>query len=77
MKIKQYDPHNYSYIQPKDNDTLEQIVLTGQLDIGNYISAIASLPLVRSPVRSIVLKEINDYRLCKVIVQYLLPFTYA
>jgi hypothetical protein len=41
MKIKQYDPHNYSYIQPKDNDTLEQIVLTGQLDIDNYISSVS------------------------------------
>jgi hypothetical protein len=41
MKIKQYDPHNYSYIQPKDNDTLEQIVLTGQLDIDNYIRSVS------------------------------------
>lgn len=41
MKIKQYDPHNYSYIQPNDNDTLEQIVLTGELDIDNYISNVS------------------------------------
>lgn len=41
MKIKQYDPHNYSYIQPNDNDTLEQIVLTGELDIDNYISSVS------------------------------------
>lgn len=40
MKIKQYDPHNYSYIQPNDNDTLEQIVLTGELDIDNCISSV-------------------------------------
>ncbi|MEG4808186.1 hypothetical protein QUA82_11120 [Microcoleus sp. F8-D3] len=41
MKIKQYDPHNYSYIQPNDNDTLEQIVLTGELEIDNYISSVS------------------------------------
>jgi hypothetical protein len=41
MNTKQYDPHNYSYIQPHDNDTLEQIVLTGELDIDNYISNVS------------------------------------
>jgi hypothetical protein len=41
MNTKQYDPHNYSYIQPNDNDTLEQIVLTGELDIDNYISNVS------------------------------------
>ena len=41
MKIKQYDPHNYSYIQPNDNDTLEQIALIGQLDISNYITSVS------------------------------------
>ena len=41
MNTKQYDPHNYSYIQPNDNDTLEQIVLTGELDIDNYISSVS------------------------------------
>ncbi|WP_445248801.1 hypothetical protein [Microcoleus sp. OTE_8_concoct_300] len=41
MNRKQYDPHNYSYIQPNDNDTLEQIVLTGELDIDNYISNVS------------------------------------
>jgi len=41
MQIKQYDPHNYSHLQPNDNDTLEQIVLTGQLDIGNYITSVS------------------------------------
>lgn len=38
---KEYHPHNYSYIQSQDNDTLEQIVLTGQLDIGNYITSVS------------------------------------
>ena len=41
MNTKQYDPHNYSYIQPKDNDTLEKIVLDGQLDISNYIISVS------------------------------------
>lgn len=41
MNTKQYDPHNYSYIQPNDNDTLEQMVLTGELDIDNYISNVS------------------------------------
>jgi uncharacterized protein YacL len=41
MHKKDYHPHNYSYIQPKDNDTLEQIVLTGQLDISNYIISVS------------------------------------
>lgn len=41
MNTRQYDPHNYSYIQPNDNDTLEQIVLTGELDIDNYISNVS------------------------------------
>ena len=41
MNTKQYHPHNYSYIQPNDNDTLEQIVLTGELDIDNYISSVS------------------------------------
>jgi hypothetical protein len=40
MKMKQYDPHNYSYIQPNDNDTLEEIVLIGQLDISNYVGSV-------------------------------------
>ncbi|MEG5037719.1 MULTISPECIES: hypothetical protein [unclassified Microcoleus] len=41
MKIKQFDPHNYSHLQPNDNDTLEQIVLTGELDIDNYITSVS------------------------------------
>jgi len=41
MHTKDYHPHNYSYIQPKDNDTLEKIVLTGELDIGNYITSVS------------------------------------
>lgn len=41
MKIKDYDPHNYSYIQPNDNDTIEQIVLIGKLDISNYITSVS------------------------------------
>ena len=39
MNTKQYNPNNYNYIQAKDNATLEQIALTGQLDIGNYITS--------------------------------------
>ncbi len=39
MNTKQYHPNNYNYIQAKDNATLEQIALTGQLDIGNYITS--------------------------------------
>ena len=41
MHKKDYHPHNYSYIQPKDNDTLEKIVLDGQLDISNYIISVS------------------------------------
>ena len=41
MNPKQYHPNNYSYIQPKDNDTLEKIVLDGQLDISNYIISVS------------------------------------
>ena len=41
MNTKQYHPNNYSYIQPKDNDTLEKIVLDGQLDISNYIISVS------------------------------------
>jgi len=41
MNTKQYHPNNYSYLQPNDNDTLEQIVLTGELDIDNYISSVS------------------------------------
>ena len=40
MKIKQYDPHNYSYIQPNDNDILERIVLDSKLDISDYILSV-------------------------------------
>jgi hypothetical protein len=42
MNTKQYDPHNYSELQSQDNDTLEQIVLNGQLDISNYITSVPS-----------------------------------
>jgi hypothetical protein len=40
MNTKQYHPHNYSELQSQDNDTLEQIVLNGQLDISNYITSV-------------------------------------
>ena len=40
MHTKDYHPHNYSNIQSQDNDILEQIVLTGKLDIDNYISSV-------------------------------------
>ncbi|MEG4395029.1 MULTISPECIES: hypothetical protein [unclassified Microcoleus] len=40
MNTKQYDPHNYSYIQPNDNDTLEEIVLIGQLDTSDYVGSV-------------------------------------
>jgi hypothetical protein len=42
MNTKQYDPHNYSELQSQDNDTLEQIVLNGPLDISNYITSAPS-----------------------------------
>ncbi|SRR4028118_473627 len=42
MNTKQYHPHNYSELQSQDNDTLEQIVLNGQLDISNYITSVPS-----------------------------------
>lgn len=42
MSTKQYHPHNYSELQSQDNDTLEQIVLNGQLDISNYITSVPS-----------------------------------
>ena len=40
MHTKDYHPHNYSNIQSQDNDILEQIVLTGKLDIDNYIISV-------------------------------------
>lgn len=40
MNTKQYDPHNYSYIQSQDNETIDRIVLNGQLDISNYITSV-------------------------------------
>ncbi|XZN92280.1 MAG: hypothetical protein ACM65M_05365 [Microcoleus sp.] len=40
MHTKDYHPHNYSNIQSQDNDILEQIVLTGELDIDNYMSSV-------------------------------------
>jgi hypothetical protein len=40
MNTKQYHPHNYNYIQVKDNATLEQIIFTGERDNDNYISSV-------------------------------------
>ena len=52
MHKKDYHPHNYSYIQSQDNDTLEQIVLIGQLDISNYILSVPPSEEVRQNVEA-------------------------
>jgi hypothetical protein len=57
MNTKQYHPNNYSYIQPKDNDTLEKIVLDGQLDISNYIISVSPSEEVYKNVESWVDKN--------------------
>ncbi|MEG4441556.1 hypothetical protein QUB47_10800 [Microcoleus sp. AT9_B5] len=70
MNTKQYHPHNYSELQSQDNDTLEQIVLTGQLDISNYITSVPPSKEVCQDVEDWVRK--NRDRTRSKIANYLL-----
>ena len=57
MNKKQYHPHNYCYIQPKYNDTLERIILDSKLDISNYILSVTPSEEVRQNVEAWVGKN--------------------
>jgi hypothetical protein len=70
MNTKQYHPHNYSELQSQDNDTLEQIVLNGQLDISNYITSVPPSKEVCQDVEDWVRK--NRDRTRSKIASYLL-----
>jgi hypothetical protein len=70
MNTKQYHPHNYSELQSQDNDTLEQIVLNGQLDISNYITSVPPSKEVCQDVEDWVRK--NRDRTRSKIANYLL-----
>ena len=70
MNTKQYHPHNYSELQSQDNDTLEQIVLNGQLDISNYITSLPPSKEVCQDVEDWVRK--NRDRTRSKIANYLL-----
>ncbi|MEG3954785.1 hypothetical protein [Microcoleus sp. herbarium2] len=70
MNTKQYHPHNYSELQSQDNDTLEQIVLNGQLDISNYITSVPPSKEVGQDVEDWVRK--NRDRTRSKIANYLL-----
>ena len=57
MNTKQYHPHNYSELQSQDSDTLEQIVLNGQLDISNYVISVPPSKEVSQNVKAWVSKN--------------------